>query len=68
MKKDQSFFLCQMPSCVLPSVQFPIGSLMKYEVKRLAEELDLHRIAQKNESKLKQNSYYLTDRLLEFAK
>lgn len=50
MKKDQSFFLCHMDKSVLPYVEFPVGSMMKAEVKRLAVELNLDRIARKEES------------------
>ena len=54
-KKDQSFFLCHLTKSVLPFVEFPVGSMMKSEVKRLAQELNLDRIAQKDESKAMTN-------------
>ena len=51
MKKDQSFFLCHLKDSLLPFVQFPIGGMMKSDVKRLANEMNLQRISQKAESK-----------------
>lgn len=51
LKKDQSFFLCHMNKTVLPYVEFPVGSMMKTTVKQLAQELNLDRIARKDESK-----------------
>ena len=50
--KDQSFFLCHLKSSILPFIQFPIGHMMKFDVKRLAIEMNLERIAKKNESNL----------------
>ena len=38
MIKDQSFFLCHLTKSVLPLIEFPIGHLMKSDVKRLASE------------------------------
>ena len=49
--KDQSFFLCHLKESILPMIEFPIGQMMKSEVKRLANEMDLERIAKKDESK-----------------
>lgn len=48
--KDQSFFLCHMKNSILPFIEFPVGGMMKSDVKRLANELNLERISQKNES------------------
>jgi len=50
--KDQSFFLCHLKNSILPFIEFPIGNMMKSDVKRLANEMNLERIAQKNESNL----------------
>jgi len=50
--KDQSFFLCHLKNSVLPFIEFPIGNMMKSDVKRLANEMNLERIARKNESNL----------------
>ncbi|CAF0838247.1 unnamed protein product [Adineta ricciae] len=50
MKKDQSFFLCHLKDSLLPFIQFPIGGMMKSDVKRLANEMNLQRISQKAES------------------
>lgn len=55
-KKDQSFFLCHLTKSVLPFVEFPVGAMMKSEVKQLAQELNLDRIAQKDESNGMMNS------------
>jgi len=49
--KDQSFFLCHLDKSILPFIQFPIGHMLKSDVKRLATELNLDRIAKKQESK-----------------
>lgn len=48
--KDQSFFLCHLNNSVLPFIEFPVGGMMKSDVKRLASELNLEKIAQKHES------------------
>ena len=48
--KDQSFFLCHLKKSVLPLIEFPIGHIMKHDVKRLASEMNLEKIAKKDES------------------
>ncbi len=39
--KDQSYFLCQLSQAQLSKALFPIGELIKPEVRRIAAELDL---------------------------
>ena len=39
--KDQSYFLCQLTQEQLSSAMFPIGNIIKPEVRRLAHEADL---------------------------
>ncbi|MBR1574493.1 MAG: tRNA 2-thiouridine(34) synthase MnmA [Bacteroidales bacterium] len=39
--KDQSYFLCQLTQEQLASAMFPIGHLLKSEVRRIAREADL---------------------------
>lgn len=39
--KDQSYFLCQMSQKQLQNVLFPIGDIIKPEVRRIAAELNL---------------------------
>ena len=39
--KDQSYFLCQLSQEQLAAAMFPIGGLLKPEVRRLAKEADL---------------------------
>lgn len=39
--KDQSYFLCQLSQDQIKDVLFPIGHLLKPEVRRIADELDL---------------------------
>lgn len=48
--KDQTFFLSQMPQHALRHTMFPLGHLHKTEVKRLATEAGLDRVARKRES------------------
>uniref|UniRef100_A0A1I7UCX7 tRNA-5-taurinomethyluridine 2-sulfurtransferase n=1 Tax=Caenorhabditis tropicalis TaxID=1561998 RepID=A0A1I7UCX7_9PELO len=47
--KDQTFFLCTVTQKQLNRAMFPLGSLEKSEVKRIAEEQGFHRVAQKPE-------------------
>lgn len=39
--KDQSYFLCQLSQGQLDNVLFPVGSLTKPEVRRIATDLGL---------------------------
>ena len=39
--KDQSYFLCQLTQAQLSKAMFPIGDIVKPEVRRLAHEADL---------------------------
>ena len=39
--KDQSYFLCQLNQEQLSKALFPIGELQKYEVRKIAKQLDL---------------------------
>ena len=39
--KDQSYFLCQLTQEQLSQAMFPIGDIIKPEVRRLAAEADL---------------------------
>lgn len=47
--KDQSYFLCNIPSAVLESVRFPLGMMRKEEVKKAAREAGI-KAADKEES------------------
>ena len=47
--KDQSYFLAQVKKEVLDDVLFPLGSIDKLEVRRIAHELDLN-VAEKKDS------------------
>lgn len=49
-RKDQTFFLSQIPQDALRYTMFPIGQMIKSEVKQLANQNGLERIAQKRES------------------
>lgn len=49
-KKDQTFFLSQIPQTSLRKVMFPLGNLTKSEVKHIAVEAGLKKIAEKPES------------------
>uniref|UniRef100_A0A182ILX9 tRNA-5-taurinomethyluridine 2-sulfurtransferase n=1 Tax=Anopheles atroparvus TaxID=41427 RepID=A0A182ILX9_ANOAO len=48
--KDQTFFLSQITAETLRRTMFPIGALMKPQVKRLATEVGLESFARKKES------------------
>lgn len=48
--KDQTFFLSQVPQAALRKCMFPVGSLLKHEVKRIADEIGLNKISKKKES------------------
>ena len=47
--KDQSYFLHQLTTDQLKYIDFPLGDLIKKEVRKIAEEMNLH-VAQKKES------------------
>lgn len=49
-RKDQTFFLSQIPQSALQRTMFPVGSMLKSQVKQLAHEIGLESIAQKRES------------------
>lgn len=49
-RKDQTFFLSQIPQEALRYTMFPVGSMIKSEVKQLASEIGLDSIAKKRES------------------
>ncbi|VDO58252.1 unnamed protein product [Haemonchus placei] len=48
--KDQTYFLCTLKQEQLKRAMFPVGSLTKTEVRRIAREQDLDEIADKPES------------------
>ncbi|BES96108.1 tRNA methyl transferase [Nesidiocoris tenuis] len=48
--KDQTFFLSQIPQEALKKTLFPLGDLLKSQVKKIAFENGLERIASKKES------------------
>lgn len=48
--KDQTFFLSQVPQESLRRTMFPVGDMLKENVKRLAGEIGLTEIARKKES------------------
>lgn len=49
-KKDQTFFLSQVSQESLRKVMFPLGNLLKSEVKKIATENGLEKLAKKPES------------------
>lgn len=49
-RKDQTFFLSQIPQDALRHTMFPIGQMVKSDVKQLANRIGLASIAQKRES------------------
>lgn len=48
--KDQTYFLCQVPESALSKTLFPIGDLIKPEVRKLADQLHLESVATKKDS------------------
>lgn len=48
--KDQTFFLSQIPQSALRRCMFPIGTMNKHQVKCIADEIGLEKIAKKKES------------------
>ncbi|XP_035825414.1 mitochondrial tRNA-specific 2-thiouridylase 1 isoform X2 [Aplysia californica] len=49
-EKDQTFFLSQIPQWALQKSIFPLGDLLKHQVKEIATEAGMERIARKKES------------------
>lgn len=49
-RKDQTFFLCQVPQKALSRTMFPLGDILKWEVKHMAVDNGLQKIAKKRES------------------
>ncbi|CAG9853894.1 unnamed protein product [Phyllotreta striolata] len=49
-KKDQTFFLCQVKQEALRRTMFPLGNITKWQVKNIAIENNLEKIALKPES------------------
>ena len=48
--KDQTYFLCQVPSHAVAKTIFPLGTLTKPEVRELAAKLNLESVATKKDS------------------
>ena len=48
--KDQTYFLCQVSSKAISKTLFPIGTIEKPEVRRIAKELSLESVATKKDS------------------
>jgi len=48
--RDQTFFLSYIDTSILKDVLFPLGDLMKKEVKNIANQIGLKKIATQNES------------------
>ncbi|VDI60297.1 tRNA-specific 2-thiouridylase [Mytilus galloprovincialis] len=48
--KDQTLFLSQIPQRALQKSVFPLGDILKKDVKKIAESIGLDRIAKKKES------------------
>lgn len=48
--KDQTFFLSQIPQSALRRTMFPLGDLLKEDVKKIAREVGMERISRKKES------------------
>lgn len=49
-RKDQTFFLSQVPQNALRHTMFPVGSIRKSDVKRIATDIGLDPIVRKRES------------------
>ncbi|KAF7265185.1 mitochondrial tRNA-specific 2-thiouridylase 1 [Rhynchophorus ferrugineus] len=49
-RKDQTFFLCQISQNALKKTMFPLGDMLKWEVKHMAVENNLEKFALKPES------------------
>ncbi len=49
-KKDQSYFLWNLPQYILKRCIFPLGTLLKSEVREKAQELGYNQLADKKES------------------
>ena len=49
LSKDQSYLLCGINSAVLPQLHFPLGNLLKSQVREKAQQLGLH-LAEKKDS------------------
>lgn len=49
-RKDQTFFLSQVPQHALRYTMFPLGAMLKKDVKRLADDIGLKSIVKKRES------------------
>jgi len=50
LSKDQTLFLSQVEQEALRHVMFPLGSLYKHTVRKLARELSLTSVAKKKDS------------------
>lgn len=49
-RKDQTFFLCQVTQKALSRTMFPLGDMLKWDVKHMAVNSGLEKIAKKRES------------------
>lgn len=49
-RKDQTFFLSQIPQDALRKTMFPLGPMLKSNVKKIASDIGLNRIVKKRES------------------
>lgn len=48
--KDQTYFLCQVKKDAIDKTLFPLGTLTKPEVRRIADDLNLESVASKKDS------------------